>query len=289
MTKFKVVVVSLGYESYEVEQGILGPLGAEVVPSPVDCRTEEQVITAAMDADAILVREAPVSAKVVDALSRCKVIARYGIGVDNIDLEAATRKGIYVTNVPEYGTEEVSDHAVALLLASIRTLVRRDQRVRRGESDIDIHDPIYRTRGKTLGLIGYGKIARALHRKWKGFLPSKVLVYDPYVSEEEIQRDEAENAGLDDLLSESDYVSLHVPLTPQTRHLIREDTLKRMKRTAIVVNTSRGAVIDEAALVRALREGWILGAGLDVFEREPLPEDHPLKQLDNVILTDHVG
>jgi len=289
MAKYKVVVVSLGYESYEVEQEILEPLGAEVLPSQVDCRTEEEVITAAGDADAILVREAPVSARVLDALSRCKVIARYGVGVDNIDLEAAKTKGIYVANVPEYGTEEVSDHAAALLLACIRTLLARDQRVRRGESNIHIHDPIYRTTGKTLGLIGYGKIARALHRKWKGFLPSKVLVYDPYVSEEEICGEGAENAGLDELLSGSDYVSLHVPLTPQTKHLIKEDTLKRMKQTAIIVNTSRGAVIDEAALVKALREGWILGAGLDVFEREPLPEDHPLKQLDNVILTYHVG
>jgi D-3-phosphoglycerate dehydrogenase len=289
MSKYKVVVVNLGYESYQVEREILKPVDAELILAPKDCLTENDVISVAKDADAILVREAPISTRVLDSLNRCKVIARYGVGVDNINLEAAKQKKIYVANTPGYGTEEVSDHAAALLLACIRKLLIRDKTLRQGKFETDINDAIYRTTGKTLGIIGYGQIGRAFHRKWKGFSPKRVLVFDPYVTPEIIQENGAERVDLDTLLAESDYISLHAPLSPETKYIIDEAALRKMKQTAIVVNTSRGEVIDEDALIKALNEDWILAAGLDVFEKEPLSQSHPLLKLSNVVLTGHVG
>jgi D-3-phosphoglycerate dehydrogenase len=289
MTRYKVVVVNLGYESYHVEREILKPVGAELILAPKDCTNEEEVIGAAKEADAILVREAPISKWVIESLDRCKIIARYGVGIDNIDLATARQKGVYVSIVPDYGTEDVSDHAAALLLACIRTLLVRDRNLRTGIFETDIRGEIHRTTGKTLGIVGYGKIGRAFHRKWKGFLPEHVYVYDPFVPAELIQKNGAEKVDLDTLLTRSDYITLHVPLTDKTRHLIDDSALRKMKPTAILVNTARGAVIDERALVKALQQGRILGAGLDVFEKEPLAKDHPLVGMSNVVLTSHVA
>jgi D-3-phosphoglycerate dehydrogenase len=289
MVKYKVVVVSLGYETYDYEREILKPIDAEVILTPKDCTTEDEVIEVARAADAILVRETPIGAKVIESFDRCKIIARYGVGIDNIDLECARQKKIYVSNVPDYGTEDVSDHAVALLLACIRTLLVRDQNLRKGIFETDIKDEIHRTTGKNLGIIGYGKIARAVHRKWKGFLPGSVLVYDPFVDADDIAKNGGEKVDLDTLLAASDYITLHTPLTPETQHIIGETALKKMKKTAILVNTSRGAVIHEDALVKALDEGEILAVGLDVFENEPIGKDHPLVSMSNVILTSHVA
>ena len=289
MAQQKVVIVNLGYETYQYEHDILKPLNTKVVLTPKDCTTEEDVIEVARDADAILVREAPVSARVIEYFDRCRIIARYGVGVDNIDLEYAKQKKIYVSNVPDYGTEDVSDHAVALLLACIRTLLVRDQNLRKGIFETDINAEIYRTTEKNLGIIGYGKIAKAFHRKWKGFLPGKVLVYDPFVSAEGIRKNGAEKVDLYTLLAESDFITLHIPLTPETQHIIDETAFKKMKKTAILINTSRGAVIDEDALVKALKEGEVLAVGLDVFEKEPIAKDHPLVKMSNVILTSHVA
>ncbi len=289
MARYKVAVVNLGYESYHVEREILEPIGVELILAPKDCLTEEDVIDVTRDADAILVREAPIKGKVLESLAHCKVIVRYGVGVDNIDLETAKKKKIYVANIPGYGTEEVSDHAVALLLACVRNLLVRDKNLRQGRFEVDIHDKIYRTTGKNLGLIGYGQISRALHRKWKGFLPNRVLVFDPYVPQETIQENGAEKADFHTLLTEADYISIHIPLTPETKHIINEAALRKMKPTAILINTSRGEVMDENALIKALHEGWILAAGLDVFEKEPLDQGHPLIGMSNVVLTGHVG
>jgi D-3-phosphoglycerate dehydrogenase len=289
MSRHTVVVVSLGYESYAIESEILRAVDAELVLAARDCLTEDEVAAAAREADAILVREAPVSARVIDALVRCKAIVRYGVGVDNIDLAHARKQKIYVANIPGYGTEEVSDHAAALLLACIRSLRTRDANLRKGLFETDIREPIFRATGKTLGLIGYGQIGRALHRKWKGFLPQRVLVFDPYAQPAVIRENGAEAVDLDELFAESDYISLHAPLTPRTRHIISAANLKKMKPTAIVVNTARGELIDEKALAAALAEGRIAVAGLDVFEKEPLAPDHPLIGLPNVVLTGHVG
>jgi D-3-phosphoglycerate dehydrogenase len=289
MSNFRVAVVSLGYESYAPEREILKEVDAELFLPPRDCLTEDAVIATAHEADAVLVREAPMSARVIDALKRCKAIVRYGVGVDNIDLEHARRRKIYVANIPGYGTEEVSDHAAALLLACIRSLRIRDINLRQGKFETDIQDSICRTTGKTLGLIGYGQIGRALHRKWKGFLPQRVLVFDPYAQPDVLTESGAETTELDSLFAESDYISLHAPLTPQTRHIINAETLRKMKPTAILVNTARGELIDEQALAKALSEGRLAAAGLDVFEKEPLAPDHPFISLPNVVLSSHVG
>ena len=289
MAKFKVVVVNLGYETYQFERDILEPIGARLVLSPIDCMAEEDVISVARDADGILVREAPIRKRVIEAFERCRIISRYGVGLDNIDLETARQKRIFVSNVPDYGTEDVSDHAVALMLACVRTLLIRDHNLRQGNFELGIVDDIYRTTGKNLGIVGYGKIARAFHRKWKGFRPGRVLVYDPYVASDRVVAEGAEAVELDILLSESDFITIHTPLTPQTRHLINAAALNKMKKTAILVNTSRGAVVDETALIKALQEKHILAAGLDVFEKEPVGKDHPLVKMPNVVLTSHVA
>jgi len=289
MAKYKAVVVNTGYETYDLEREILKPADAQVVVVTEDSMTEDDVINAARDADAIFVREAPITARVLKSFERCKIVARYGVGLDNIDLETARQLKIYVSNVPEYGTEDVSDHAVALLMGCVRSLLVRDQNLRNGNFEFDICDEIFRTTDKTLGLLGYGKIGQAFHRKWQGFLPNKVLVYDPYVDTEFINANGAEKVELDKLLHESDFISIHAPLTPETKHIINTAALKKMKNTAILVNTARGALIDTYALAKALQEGEILRAGLDVFEKEPIPGDHPLVSMSSVILTSHVA
>jgi D-3-phosphoglycerate dehydrogenase len=287
MAQHKIVVINPGFESYDIERKILEPAGAEVSIAAKDCDTEELIITTARDAYGILVREGPVTGRVIEALKQLKIIARYGVGVDNVNLETARRLKIYATIVPNYGNEDVSDHAMALMLACIRTLPIRDKNVRCGIFETDIVSEIHRTTGRNLGIIGYGKIARAFHRKWKGFLPDRVLVFDPFVDEETVVENGAEKVDLNLLLEEADYISIHAPLTPDTRHLINESALKTMKSTAVIVNTSRGAIIDTMALARALEKGEIFAAGIDVFEKEPLPVDHPLAALPNVILTPH--
>ena len=289
MAKYKAVVVNTGYETYDLEREILEPVDAQVVVVTEDSMTEDDVINAARDADAIFVREAPITADVLKSFERCKIVARYGVGLDNIDLETARQLKIYVSNVPDYGTEDVSDHAVALLLGCVRTLLVRDRNLRDGNFELDICDDIFRTTGKTLGILGYGKIGRAFHRKWQGFLPDKVLVYDPYVDADLINANGAEKVELDRLLQESDYITLHAPLTEETRHCIDAAALKKMKNTAILINTARGAIIDTYALAKALKDGEILRAGLDVFEKEPIPEDHPLLNMSSVILTSHLA
>ncbi len=289
MSNFHVVIVNLGYPSFETEQKILSPLDAAVIPAESDCTTEDEVIAVARDAHAILVREAPVSRRVIDALGHCRAIVRYGVGVDNIDLDAATARGVYVANVPGYGTEEVSDHTIALLLSCIRNLLQRDRSLRQGRFETDINDQIHRTTGKVLGLIGYGQISQAVHRKWKGFQPARVIVSDPYADPQLITFNGGESVDPQTLLTESDYVSLHAPLTDETRHIIDAEALDRMKSTAILINTARGELIDETALIDALDNNQILAAGLDVFESEPISSDHPLAVLPNVILTSHVG
>lgn len=289
MGKYRVVIVNIGYPSFQTEKDILAPLDAAVVPAQFDCTTEEEVIEVARDAHAVLVREAPIGRRVIAAMAKCRAIVRYGVGIDNIDLEAAAAKRIYVANVPGYGTEEVSDHAVALLLACIRNLLHRDRSLRLGRFETDIDDQIFRTAGNVLGLIGYGQISQAVHRKWKGFKPSRVLICDPYADPQLIEAGGGESVDLEVLLAESDYVSLHAPLTDETRYIIDAIALGHMKSTAILINTARGELIDEAALVEALNRKQILAAGLDVFESEPIPLGHPLAGFPNVVLTSHVG
>jgi len=286
MAKYKVVVTDLGYQTYDYEKNVLKEVGAEVVLA--NAHTEDEGIKACKDADGILNRTTPMTAKVIAALEKCKVIARYGVGVDNVDLNAATKKGIVVANVPNYCNDEVSTLAVALMLALARKVVSHDKAVRAGAWDIGSKDPIYRTAGKTLGLVGFGRIARTVAKKMAGF-EMKLLAYDPFITPEQGREAGAEMVELETVLSKSDFISIHAPMTTNTKHMINAKTLALMKPTAYLVNTSRGGLVDTAALAKALWEKRIAGAGLDVYEVEPLPMDSPLRKLDNVILTDHAG
>jgi D-3-phosphoglycerate dehydrogenase len=280
----RVVVVDGGYDSWETERRVLAPLGAEVVVRPCD-RDPARVLAAVQDADGVLVRESPVSRAAIDAAPHLRAIVRYGIGVDNVDLDAARERRIRVANVPDYGSEEVSDQAMALLLGVVRRVAARDRAVRNGGWNLARAERMYRIAGRSLGLIGYGRIARALERKMRGMGVARVLVADPAIT----QAPGVEVVDVDALCREADYVSMHAPLMASTRHLLDARRIALLKRSAIVVNTARGALIDEAALVEALVARRIAGAGLDVYEFEPPRRDHPLFALDNVVLSDHTG
>ena len=258
------------------------------VPPP----SREELLDAVEDVDAVYCTlNEKIDEEVMDRAEKLKVIGTMSVGVDHIDVDHATSKGIYVVHTPGVLTETVADHAWALLLATARRIVEADRSIRNGEWKIPWAPTMllgYDVYGKTLGIIGIGRIGSAVARRAKGF-NMKVLYYD-IVRREDLERELGiEYAELDELLRESDFVTLHVPLTPETKKLINEGKLKLMKRTAILVNTSRGAVVDQKALTRALQEGWIAGAGLDVFEKEPISVDDPLLKLDNVVLTPHIG
>lgn len=275
--RLRVVVLDGGYDNYDTERRVLAEVGAGI---------ELAAGGGALDgADALLVRESPVTAAMMDRMPACRAIVRYGIGVDNIDRDAARARKIYVANVPDYGTEEVSDQALALVMAVARRVVTRDREVRDGAWNIGPAQKIYRLAGKTLGLIGYGRIAQAFERKMRGVGMARVMVFDPYAT---LPAD-VEAASVESVCREADVVSLHAPLTTETRHILDAQRIALLKPTAIVVNTSRGPLIDEAALVDALKDQRILGAGLDVFETEPLARDNPLRALGNAVLSDHCG
>jgi D-3-phosphoglycerate dehydrogenase len=287
MPEFRVVITDLGYRTYRYEKEQLERIGAEVILA--ESRNEDDVIKHAKDADGLIVRMAPITAKVIRSLDKCRIISRYGVGADNVDILAATEKGIMVANVPDYCEEEVSDHALALFMACTRKIVSHDKQIREGAWDIGAADPIYRLARKVFGLIGYGKIARTLHRKLIGFKFSRILVSDPYLDRNTAVEHNIELVDLSSLLKESDYISIHAPLTDKTHHMIGSKEFKIMKHTAIIINTSRGPIIDQEALYRALKEGWINSAGIDVYENEPVEKNCPLFELDNIVVTDHAS
>ena len=249
---------------------------------------EERLIELVGDVEAIIVRSKPkVTRRVIDAAPKLKVIGRAGVGLDNIDLEAAKERGIKVVNSPAASSRSVAELVFGLLFAVARKIAFADRKMREGVwakkqcMGIELE-------GKTMGVIGFGRIGYNVARIANAF-GMRVLLYDPYPNEERAKEVGGTFASLEDLLKESDVVTLHVPLVDATYHLINEERLKLMKPTAILINAARGAVVDNEALVKALQEGWIAGAGLDVYEEEPLPKDHPLTKLDNVVLTPHIG
>ncbi len=227
----------------------------------------------ARDAHAIIVEYAPIARKVIAGLERCQIISRYGIGVDNVAVEAATEKGIVVTNVPDYCLDEVADHTMALLLALARKITRLDRATKQGRWDVwSAAAPVYGLRDSSLGLIGFGQTARRAATRAQGF-GMQVLAHDPWISEVSFHEYNATSTSLDELLRLSDFVSLHTQLTDDTYHLIVEDELKRMKPRAFLINTARGDIVDERALFRALTEGWIAGAAVNVLMRDTLTLD----------------
>ena len=256
------------------------------------CSTEEDIIEACAEADILVYvgLYTPFTERVLSQLPKCKLIARYGIGMDSVDLAAATKYGIVISNAAEYCVPEVADHATAMILSIGRRVTMLDRFMRAGKwAGATKHTgPITRLREQTVGFVGFGRIARhAAHNMVNIF--GKLLAFDPYVTQEQADEHDVKMVSLETLLAESDYVSVHTPLMPQTRGLIGAAELAKMKPNAYLINTSRGPVVDEAALVAALQRGDIGGAALDVFDPEPLVEDSPLRQMDNVILTPHTA
>ena len=277
-----------GYE-FAYEREALDPIGAEVVP--VFARDERTYAEALSDMDAVIGGlHVGVTAEVIAALRRCKVIASPGVGVDRIDVEAATAAGIPVTNVPDVFTEEVADQAILLLLAANRKLLYCHEMATSGrwEQAFGGLGSMPRVCGSTLGLVAFGRIARAVARRARGF-GMRVLAYDPLVGPEVMAEHGVESRPLEALLAEADFVSAHAPHGAGTHHLLGEAQFRLMKPSAIFVNTGRGKVVDEPGLIRALEEGWIAGAGLDVLEEEPPAPDNPLLRMPNVVVTPHMA
>ena len=270
----------------EIEADELAKVNAELVD--IECNSEDKIIEAAKDADALLVVFAPMTRRVLEALPKLKVIVRYGIGYDNVDVEAATDNGVLLVNIPDFGLEEVSDHTITLLLTLGGDLLSLNQKTKQGgwnEAQLAraLVEPPYE---QTLGLVGCGKIGRMTARKAQRF-GFRILGYDPYVAAPPAEECGITLISLPDLLKESDFVSVHTLLNQETWHLIGEREFEQMKPNAYFINTSRGAVVDGIALIKALQEKWIAGAGLDVFEEEPVEPDNPLLKMDNVIVTPH--
>ncbi|TET07671.1 MAG: C-terminal binding protein [Candidatus Atribacteria bacterium] len=279
----KVVITDCDHPSVEIEKEILSEINPEFILAY--CNTEDEVIEAAKDADGIINQYAPITRRVIESLKRCKVIARYGVGVDNIDVEAATEYKIIVANVPDYCVDEVSTHTIALILACVRGITLLDRKIRDKIWDFTLAKPLFRTKGKTLGLFGLGRIAKMVAQKASGF-GFRVVAYDPYVSKVNIG---VKLVELSQLLSDSDFISIHSPLTDETRHSFGENELKAMKKTAYLINTSRGPIINEKDLYIALKEKWIAGAALDVMEKEPPDWESSLLKLNNLIITPHIS
>lgn len=283
----KVVLVDLDGQS--VPDWVPQTLKREGVELIIrQCYTREELAQHAADADIVWMfgGSRVLHGGSLDAVPRCWGIVRTGSGTDNVPVDEATARGIVVANTPAALSDGVSDHVIALVMALVRRLPKGDRDIRAGIFDQTLVHPLNAFGGRTFGLVGFGHIAREVARKLSGF-ELKWLVHDPFVKSEQLATLGIQSVSLENLLSESDYISLHCPLTPSTRHLIGEPQLRQMKPTAILINTSRGPVVDEPALVRALTEGWIAAAGLDVFEQEPPARDNPLLKLENVILTPH--
>jgi D-3-phosphoglycerate dehydrogenase len=248
----------------------------------------DDILDVARDADGILVTYAKLPPELISQLTRCKVIGRFGIGVDNIDLPAAKQKGITVTYVPDYCVMEVSDHAMALLLALARKIPLSNKLVQSGRWEMPAVVPINRLHGRTLGLIGFGNIPRTLVPKAQAF-GLKVIAHDPYMPQDAARTINVESVSFDDLLARSDFISVHAPATPQTRGLLGRDAFAKVKKGVLIINTARGPLVDEAALAAALDSGQVGGAALDVLASEPPPKDLALLNRDNVIITPHTA
>jgi D-3-phosphoglycerate dehydrogenase len=254
------------------------------------CKSRDDLAATGGDADVIWVfgDHESVYKENLDVLKRCGAIIRTGSGTDNIPVAEATALGIIVANTPEAASDTVADHAIGLLFAVTRQIVAQDRLMRAGKWDRNLAWPSHHLRGQTLGLVGFGHIGQLVARKMSGF-DMRLIAHDPVVAGEAMARLKVEKVDFDALLSRSDYVFIHCPLIPSTRHLINERALRLMRPTAVLINTSRGPVVDEAALTRALDEKWIAAAGLDVFEKEPIDPASALLKLDNVVVTPHIA
>jgi D-3-phosphoglycerate dehydrogenase len=288
----KVVITDYDYGNLDIERAILGAIGARVVG--LQAKSEDDLAVEAADCHAMMNQYARIGAKTIERMQRCRVIARYGVGVDIVDVDAATAKGILVTNVRDYCTDEVADHAIGLWLALARKLFQYNAATHEGIWRWQIGQPIHRLTGLTMGIVSFGRIGQAIAGRAKGF-GVEILVHDPYIGEGVAEAKGARNVDKAAILKNSDYLMVQVPMTAETRHFLGEAEFRQMKKGAIVINTGRGPTIDNRALYRALTEGRIAGAGLDDLEEEPAklatwdPSHNPLFSLPNVIVTPHTA
>jgi D-3-phosphoglycerate dehydrogenase / 2-oxoglutarate reductase len=273
------------FPNLEPARAVLGRVGAELRMAAAP--TPDAILAVGREADGMLVTYAKINAEMIGQMKRCRIISRFGIGVDNVDIPAATAAGIVVTKVPDYCIDEVSDHAMALLLAAVRKIPLANRLVHGGRWEMPAVVPIHRLRGSTLGLVGFGRIPQLVAPKAQSF-GLKVVTHDPYIPAEVLKKAGVEAVDFPTLLKVSDYISIHSPLLPETRGLFGDEAFKQMKPTAYLINTARGPIVDEAALARALDAGRLAGAALDVMTQEP-PKDSPLLGRDNVILTPHTS
>src|SRR5436190_6486743 len=283
--RFFVAVADSVFPNLEPATQVLSQIGAELKLAADS--SPESVMTLAADADAVLVTYAKINADMIRQMKKVRIISRFGIGVDNVDLDAATQKGIVVTKVPDYCIDEVSDHAMALLLTAVRKIPLANDQVHAGTWKMPNVVPIHRLRGSVLGLMGFGRIPQLVAPKAQSF-GMRVVAFDPYAPAEVFKNLGVDPVEFADLLKMSDYVSIHSPLTPETKGLFNADAFRQMKKGSYVVNTARGPIIDEAALAAAIDSGHIAGAGLDVMTTEP-PVGSPLIGKKNVIITPHTS
>ncbi len=282
----KVVVTDCNFTSFAEEQQMCERAGHEL--TIYQCKTVDEVIEQAADADALFVQYAPITEAVFARLQNCKVIVRYGIGVDSIDLAAAKQHGVAICNVPDYGIDEVADHAAALALTQARQIPYFDRAIRQGEWPAATPTPMLSFSDMTFAALGAGRIGRATLARMQAF-GFNCAAYDPFVSAEDLAAINVQKLSLNEVFAEADILSLHLPLIEQTQHLVNAERLKAMKSNAILINTSRGGLIDTHALADALQRGEIAHAGIDVFEAEPMEADHPLRECWNAALTPHMA
>ncbi len=292
MASLTAVITDFDYGDNDIERAILEPAGIKVIA--LQAKSEDELVAVAPDCDAMMNQYARIGAKTIAAMTRCKVIARYGVGVDIVDVDAATKRGILVTNVRDYCTEEVADHAIALWLALARKLMQFDRATHEGIWRWQSGAPIYRIRNQVMGIVSFGKIGRSIAQRAKAFGVS-IVVYDPYQGEDVIAAHGVQRVSKDELIRSANIIMMQVPMTDETRHFLSVDEFAAMRPGVIIVNTGRGPTIDNAALYDALRSGKVAGAGLDDPEEEPAkrlhwsPAENPLFSLENVIITPHAA
>ena len=288
MGQFKVVITDFGTPENELEDAELRASGLNIDLVRLNAKTPQELLPHILDADALIVQWTKIPREIIQSLTKCKVISRYGIGVDMIDLVAAGEHGIMVCNTPDYCIDEVSTHTLTFVLMLNRQILPQNRYTHAGKWGPPAPTPPSRLSTQTIGVVGMGNIGRVVVQKARAF-GLKVLVFDPYVSPEDVAAMGAEKTELDDLLARADYISLHCPLTDETHHLISEAQLECMKPTAYLINMARGPIVDQAALCHALANKTIAGAALDVLEQEPPTAGEAILALDNVILTPHLS
>ena len=284
-SKHVVIVADCDHQSIDIEKAVLADISPEL--PWLKCKTEDDLIAQCAQGEGIIIMYAPMTRRVMQTLKHCKIIARYGVGVDSIDLKAAAELGIVVSNVPDYGTHEVSDHALAMMLCLTRKVAMASSLVKAGQWDFRLMHPIHRHQVQTIGIVGLGRIGSAMAHKTHA-MGMRVIAHDPLIAPEAVP-DYVTRVSLDELMRESDVVSVHCPLSESTRNLLDAKILDLMKPSAYLINTARGAIVDEVALEKMLAEKRLAGAAMDVLSREPGAPDHPLFKYENFLCTPHMA